>query len=448
MKRLTHETTHRPIGRPARLLAVAMLALGLVACANLPYDPENVPPPVASAQAHTETRGDITVSTAILSDDEAERLYGVNLADVGLQAVWLRIENRSANARWLLVSGLDPEYFAPDEAAVLFFPGFSGDDEERVTRRFRELAVPLKTPAGATSEGYVLAPRHEGGRYIAVRLMGQPGMLDFGFAVTLPDGDFDFEDLEPDTIYGDGPRPDLDLEGLRSVLRQLSCCVTNRDGDRRGDPVNLVLVGEIDDVLASLSRGGWSFTHRIGPESIKRLIGATLSGTAYNVAPVSNLYLFGRAQDIALQHSRNTIVQRNHLRLWLAPFRFEGRAVWVGQVSRDIDVKLTTKSPSLTTHVIDPNIDESREHLLQSLMVHGAMDRFGFVQGQEPTTEDDPYLNLTDDPYFTDGLRLVAMLTGARTTPPEDIRFLEWNNSADPMESFRESDEAMESSPP
>ena len=42
------------------------------------------------------------------------------------------------------------------------------------------------------------------------------------------------------------------------------------------------------------------------------------------------------------------------MRLWLAPFRFEDRPVWIGQVSRDIGVKITPKSPTLTTHVIDP----------------------------------------------------------------------------------------------
>jgi hypothetical protein len=43
--------------------------------------------------------------------------------------------------------------------------------------------------------------------------------------------------------------------------------------------------------------------------------------------PVSPLNLFGRKQDIALQKARKDIHQRNHLRLWLAPFRVEGEEV-------------------------------------------------------------------------------------------------------------------------
>ena len=163
------------------------------------------------------------------------------------------------------------------------------------------------------------------------------------------------------------------------------------------------------------------------------MVAAAISGAAYPVAPVSPLYFLGRPQDIALQRARNTIIQRNHLRLWLAPFRFDGQPVWIGQVSRDISVKATMLSPTFTTHVIDPNIDEAREHLLQSLLVSGAVERFAFVAGVPPAPPSDPHLNLTEDPNFTDGLRLVAQVSGTTTTPPERVEFLDWQDSRDPI---------------
>jgi hypothetical protein len=309
----------------------------------------------------------------------------------------------------------------------------SKEEEEAVTRHFRQLAIPLKISPGTVGEGFVLAPRHEGGRYVIVKLASNQRILNFGFAVTLPDGDFDFERLDPERIYGDMERPNLDLEQLRAELRDLPCCVKDQSGERNGDPLNLVVIGDIGDVLAAMSRAGWSFTHRIDLNTVQRMLGAAVSGSAYPVAPVSPLYFRGRPQDLALQRARNTIVQRNHLRLWLAPFRFEGRSVWVGQISRDIGVKATTLSPTLTTHVIDPNVDEAREHLLQSLLVAGAIERFAFVGGMAPVPQSQPRQNLTGDPYFTDGLRFVVMLSGSRMTPPEEAEFLEWRNSADPV---------------
>jgi hypothetical protein len=410
------------------------LMLLLTACAPLTFNPQPVDIGAGPGEIHTRTEHDITVSTTILSDEQALQHFGVDLADVGLQAIWLRIDNRTDHSHWLLVSALDANYFPPDEAAVLFHAGLSADQEDAVTRHFRELAVPLKSAPGTVNEGYVLAPRHEGGRYVVVKLASNQHIVDFGFAVTLPDGDFDFERLDPERIYGDRELPDLDLEQLREEVRGLPCCVKDQGGERNGDPLNLVVVGEVGDVLAAMSRAGWSFTHRIDLNTVQRMLGAAVSGAAYPVAPVSPLYFQGRPQDMALQRARNTIVQRNHLRLWLAPFRFEGRSVWVGQISRDIAIKATTKSPTLTTHVIDPNVDEAREHLLQSLLVSGAIKRFAFARGMPPVPASDPQVNLTDDPYFTDGLRFVVMLSDNRITPPEEAEFLEWRSSADPIE--------------
>ena len=414
------------------LLLICSLPLVLAACAS--YSPQPLDACDDDCHTYTKTRHEITVSTRLLSDDEAERLYGVDLASVGLQAVWLQIDNRNDHSHWLLVSALDPNYFAPGEAAALFEFGLSEADELRANQWFSDLAIPHKSPPDTVTEGYVLAPRHEGGRFLAVMLTGNQHVVEFGFAVTLPDGEFDFEQLDPGQIYPEVARPDLDLDQFRARLRSMPCCAFDEEGKREGDPLNLVLVGNLDQVLTSLSRGGWSFTHRIDLDSIERMVGAAISGAAYPVAPVSPLYLFNRPQDLALQRARNTILQRNHLRLWLAPFRFDGKSVWMGQISRDISIKPTLLSPTFTTHVIDPNVDEARESLLQSLLVKGVVQRFAFVAGPPRAAPDAPRANLTEDPYFTDGLRLMLQLSGERTIPPEDVEFLEWQNSADPIE--------------
>ena len=401
-------------------------------CSCATYTPQPLQPCTEKCGPYTKSRNDVTVSVRILDDGQAERLYGVDLASVGLQAIWLQIDNRGDHSHWLLVSALDPDYFAPHEAAALFDLGLSEEDEVRASKRFRDLAMPLKSPAGQVTEGYVLAPRHEGGRYLSILLTGNQHVLDFGFAVPLPDGEFDFELLDPLQIYPDLVRPELTLEQLQAHLRDLPCCTSDEAGEREGDPINLVLVGNLDEMLAALSRGRWSFTHRIDLDTVRRLAGAAISGAAYPVAPVSPLYLYGRPQDLALQRARNTILQRNHLRLWLAPFLFEGQSVWVGQVSRDINIKATWLSPTLTTHVIDSNVDEARENLLQSLLVAGVVRRFAFVTGVPPASAQSPRTNLTEDPYFTDGLRVVMQVSGTQTIPPEEVIFLEWQNSADP----------------
>ena len=100
---------------------------------------------------------------------------------------------------------------------------------------------------------------------------------------------------------------------------------------------------------------------------------AFLLRSQYDTAPVSPLYVFGRFQDIALQKARSSVSRRNHLRLWLAPFTVEHHSVWIGQISRDIGIKLTTKSWYLTTHRISPYVDQDRDYLLQDLLLSGGV---------------------------------------------------------------------------
>ncbi len=187
----------------------------------------------------------------------------------------------------------------------------------------------------------------------------------------LPTEGFDYERSALRALYAQVQQyPDLALDELRARLREgLPCCTSNADGTGEGDPLNVVLVGSGEDALAALVASGWNFTEAITVDSVRRMVGAAIAEKAFITAPVSSLYAFGRKQDIALQRGRSTISQRNHMRLWLAPFRCEGQPVWVGQVSRDIGVKMSRKSPTLTTHIIDPVVDESREYLLHSLLL-------------------------------------------------------------------------------
>jgi hypothetical protein len=140
---------------------------------------------------------------------------------------------------------------------------------------------------------------------------------------------------------------------------------------------------------------------------------------------MSALYLYGRPQDVGLQKARQTVDERNHLRLWLSPLRYKGMAVYVGQISRDIGVKLTTKSPTLTTHEIDPDVDEARDYLIQDLMESQKVAKIGFVEGVGKATPENPRYNLTDSPYWTDGLRAVFVFTENKTAL-DQIEFFNW----------------------
>ena len=83
--------------------------------------------------------------------------------------------------------------------------------------------------------------------------------------------------------------------------------------------------------------------------------------------------------------------------------------VWIGQISRDIGVKLTLKTGFLVTHVIDSDVDNDRYYLIQNLVDAKALVKLGFVKGAEVSSPDTPLENLGGDPYITDGLRAVMV---------------------------------------
>jgi hypothetical protein len=70
-------------------------------------------------------------------------------------------------------------------------------------------------------------------------------------------------------------------------------------------------------------------------------------------------------------------------------------------------------------------VDQDRFYLLQDLIMSGAVSRFGFVRGVGASSMPHPRVNLTGDPYVTDGLRAVMFLNEPRQTF-DQIEVLDW----------------------
>jgi len=414
------------------MLTVAALLMGH-ASAQDAAPPGQTQVPLDLARAQVLSQDGVTVQLRVPTEEEVARLLGTSFGDYGIQPIWMRIENASDVDYWLLPVAIDPDYYSADEAALVTSAKLPQEERSKMAGILRANALPFFHAAGSASEGYIYASHARGGRFVDVRLSGHLRSVRLRFAVLLPTEGFDYERSALRQLYAQVPAyPDLTVAQLRERIRDLPCCTSNADGSGEGDPLNVVLVGSGEDAVAALVASGWSFTEAITADSVRRMVGAAIAEKSFLTAPVSSLYAFGRKQDLALQRGRSTISQRNHMRLWLAPFRCEGKPVWVGQVSRDIGVKMTRKSRTLTTHVIDPVVDEAREYLFHSLLHRDAVDRFAFVKGVGEASESQPRFNLTGDPYITDGMRLVVWLS-SEPVPPDRAEDLGWNESADPV---------------
>ncbi len=405
-------------------LAVSILVVGSIGCRTFSPTPvEQVP---FRERAQTQSRDGITVTAAVPSAEETLELFDVKLYKKHIQPIWIEITNDTDGALVFLPRSVDGEYFSALEVAQKSHWTWSKKANREKRAYFYDQRMRFPLPPGETVSGFVYARRDLGARWVRVTVIGENFAEHFEFVFELPGFNADYE-RDPDIeIFAGDEVEDLDDDGLLEWIESQPAFVTNKDGTKTGDPLNLIIIGTPEAVWPAFLRMGWDPTEALTAGSAIRTGLFGVFGGAWRNAPISDLYVWGRPQDIALQKVRSNIHYRNHLRLWKAPVTYRGLHVAIGQISRDIGSRLTSKSPTLTTHRIDPDVDETRASLIQDFLWGQSLAVFGWAGGVGEIPIDEPRGNLTGDPFFTDGRRAV-MLLSADTTPIERIEYFDWH---------------------
>lgn len=372
-----------------------------------------------------KTSGDVTVSIVVPSAEESAVVFGVNVAKKKIQPVWLEIDNRSDAELMLLPILIDQDYYAPLEVAYKFRNRWSKKKSQNKNAFFADMQMPHVIPPKTVVSGYVYGRREAGVRYAKVMLVqDEHDPIELSFALPIPGVKADYERVDFHSLYTEDELIHIDHpDAFQEALRKLPRSTVDKKGKNEGDPLNLVIIGVAEAAGPIFAQRNWDITEEIRWGTIFKTIKAFFTGSKYQFSPVSSLYVFGRGQDIALQKIRGSIHERNHLRLWLTPIIYQGKDVWIGQISRDIGVRFTTKT--IVTHKIDPDVDSARLYLAQDLLLTQHVEAIGSVEGVEAASLDHPRKNLTGDPYFTDGFRLVVILS-PDMVDPEDMHILEW----------------------
>ncbi len=183
-----------------------------------------------------------------------------------------------------------------------------------------------------------------------------------------------------------------------SLLSTLPSVTKTKNG-QTGDPITVALVGDKSKLLTAFNKAHWLIPDPINEATTIKIIKTSITNSPYPTAPVSNLYLFGRIQDLAFEYPTNTVRKRHHIRIWKADKLVSGQQVWVGAASFDSGLELsgTTHFP---THHIDPNVDAERNFLMQSLQ------HTGFIKNAQLQRITFPVMfghNGNGDWYFDDG---------------------------------------------
>ena len=105
--------------------------------------------------------------------------------------------------------------------------------------------------------------------------------------------------------------------GLKILQRKRVPSYTITGDGLPGDPVNVVLVGTLQQLRDAFAALGWSDADRLSLASSWGMVRAFVLNVPYPSAPFSTLYLFGRGQDIGFQRAiDNSPRKRHHIRFW------------------------------------------------------------------------------------------------------------------------------------
>jgi len=385
------------------------------------------------ARAQHKSVPGIRVSISALGPSESRQSFGEDLARQNIQPIWLSVENETEEPLAFLSIELDPEYYSAYEVSYKFHGALSFAANRARDAFFLGRQMANILPPHAETTGFVYSVLDAGIKYTHVLIAGDHRVETFDFALPVPGPAFVGTNIRAEEAYPGRKIEDLELGSLRATLAKQACCTTGADGTRDGDPLNLVVVeGRHDAIIPFIARG-WHLARQLDVASAMETARAFVFRDEFLTSPVSPLYVFERRQDLVVQKARSTINGRVHARFWLTPYSFEGRKVWIGQVSRDIGVRFTDKTWNLTTHKIAPDVDFDRAYLLQDLLMSGFVERYGYVEGVGAAPTSAPRANLTGDPYYTDGLRAVIFLSD-QTTSLENVVRLPWDVPGQPGE--------------
>jgi hypothetical protein len=191
---------------------------------------------------------------------------------------------------------------------------------------------------------------------------------------------------------------------LRQALEQLPCCISDKSDTPTGEPLNVVIIGAMDDWISGFVRRG------------------------YRYQPLEPRYAFGRPQDISAQkYSRGyTRSQEHFVRIWKTPILYNDKPVWLAQSGTRLGGRFAEKVPAEVTRPLDPYVDLTRNDLTEDLAYSQALIKIGYVKGsgrsQQTRTDAMPKGAVA---YITDGLRVVLVFA-QRPVSLAGIDFFDW----------------------
>jgi hypothetical protein len=173
-----------------------------------------------------------------------------------------------------------------------------------------------------------------------------------------------------------------------------------------GDPINVALIASEDQVKGIMHDAGWFPADPLGWRSDMRIAADTVLKRSYDTAPVSNLYLWGRKEDLAFEQPvGGNPRERHHVRFWKSTELDDaGLPLWAGAATFDRQVGLSHTTGQITHHIA-ADVDTERNHVSQTLQATGQLSRSELMPDFHQVREGH---NGGGDAWHTDGSLFVG----------------------------------------
>jgi hypothetical protein len=168
-----------------------------------------------------------------------------------------------------------------------------------------------------------------------------------------------------------------------------------------GDPLNVALIGDETDVKKIMLAAKWYPADPLTLRSCLKIAADTVMSRTYDDAPVSNLFLFGRKEDLAFEEPvGDNPRKRHHVRFWRSEkIDADGRPVWMGSATYDERVGLSHTTGQITHHIA-ADVDAERDHLFGELEKTGDLSESIVISNFHKILQGK---NGGGDPWHTDG---------------------------------------------
>ena len=386
------------------MLVSAMLCLALASCASW-RQPAGFDDSAVRARAESQLVKGVELSAAVLSSDDSEAMFGVRVNESGVQPVWIEVKNDTDQVLWLLRAGTDPDLFSPLEVAWSFHVSFAGESNSRLDEHFDSMSFQNPVAPGATRSGIIFTNPHAYTRLLSVDILGQGEVFPFTLFLAVPDDHSDEATALRARLLErfDGEVENLhDDDEFRERLRQLPCCAASSDAGESGDPLNVILVGEFADIVSAFVRRGYRLDVRDFDRAQR---------------------LFGRTPDLVARKAGQGGVPANWLRVWLAPFRYQGLPVFVAQTARRQGWR--SAKTDAGDELLSPRVDEVRNALVQDMAYSGGLQKIAYDRGVGARPAGGAGGGPGSERYHTDGFRAVMFFV-TRPLSLADIEILDW----------------------